>query len=55
MSYPLRAWVEGHYACDCGLPQDANPYRNSADMAHAWNDGWLSRERMSRHSAERPH
>jgi hypothetical protein len=53
MQYPLRAWVEGHYACDRGMPLNANPYHKDDEMAHAWTAGWHCREQMSR--TDRPH
>ncbi|KZC34862.1 MULTISPECIES: ribosome modulation factor [Rhodanobacter] len=46
MQYPLQAWIEGHYARDCGEPQEKCPYPNDSAMALAWHGGWRSRGQL---------
>lgn len=42
--YPLKAWIEGHYARDCGESREKCPYRHESPMALAWLRGWWHRE-----------
>lgn len=49
LRYPLQAWTEGHYACDCGRPQSANPYEQDRVMGEAWLAGWHCRHRLPVH------
>jgi hypothetical protein len=41
LHYPLQAWVEGSYACNCDTSLDQCPYSRGSDMAFAWEQGWL--------------
>jgi len=46
VQYPLQAWVEGHYARDCGEPREKCPYEPGSTMALAWHRGWCNREQV---------
>lgn len=46
MQYPLQAWIEGHYARDCGEPREKCPYEHGSSMALAWHQGWRNREQL---------
>jgi hypothetical protein len=46
MQYPLQAWIEGHYARDCGEPREKCPYEHGSTMALAWHRGWCNREQL---------
>ncbi|KZC34598.1 MULTISPECIES: ribosome modulation factor [Rhodanobacter] len=46
MRYPLQAWIEGHYARDCGESREKCPYEHGSAMALAWHRGWRSREQL---------
>jgi hypothetical protein len=46
MQYPLQAWIEGHYARDCGEPREKCPYEPGSTMALAWHRGWCNREQL---------
>jgi hypothetical protein len=46
MQYPLQAWIEGHYARDCGEPREKCPYEHGSTMALAWHSGWCNREQL---------
>jgi hypothetical protein len=49
LRYPLKAWVEGHYARDTGKPLELNPYQGDDSMASAWAEGWASRSQLAPH------
>lgn len=49
LRYPLKAWVEGHYARDTGKPLELNPYEGDDRMASAWADGWTCRSQLAPH------
>jgi ribosome modulation factor len=46
MQYPLQAWIEGHYARDCGEPREKCPYAHGSAMALAWYGGWSNRDQL---------
>lgn len=46
MQYPLQAWIEGHYARECGEPREKCPYEHGSTMALAWHSGWCNREQL---------
>jgi hypothetical protein len=46
VQYPLQAWIEGHYARDCGEPREKCPYEPGSTMALAWHRGWCNREQL---------
>lgn len=46
MQYPLQAWIEGHYARDCGEPREKCPYAHGSTMALAWYGGWSNRDQL---------
>jgi len=46
IQYPLKAWIEGHYARDCNEPREKCPYEHGSSMALAWHRGWCNREQL---------
>jgi hypothetical protein len=47
LNYPLKAWIDGHYARDGHKPVTSCPYGDDTIMGKAWLAGWQVRDKVN--------